>query len=432
MAETVTVTTEAPIVEVTASRIGSMITDREIDSLPSQGYNHLSLMQIVPGMMPALTPGEFEGGNFNVNGRSTASNLWTVDGAANQDTDGGGTGPQARIALDAMAEFQVLTHQYTAEYGGSSGVIVNAVTKSGTNRYSGRTFFNFEDESLRATDPFVKAAGDENPEGGRRTFGFNLGGPIARNRAFFFFNLERNLIDNAVVNSFPASAASIATDYADATVIHALSTYARADYTAGAHNFSLRWQREVAPALGEDFDCCVTLDNRQVEFDQNDRMFNVGWTTLFGNRATNELRFSHVGEDRVDANLAYAGLDPSQWNTSGWIKDMKFVGLNGRDQFDIGSQNSYADFATGLAAAHGGADSRNYTLQDAFTYVTGDGDHTLKTGFTFNRVMVAPQRLGANDNGTFTFRHNIPFNPANPRSYPSQFTITLGDIEVVL
>ena len=105
----------------------------------------------------------------------------------------------------------------------------------------------------------------------------------------------------------------------------------------------------------------MTLDNRQVEFDQNDRMFNISHTMLLGNRATNELRFSHVGEDRVDANLAYAGLEPAQWNTSGWIKDMKFVGLNGRDQFDIGSQNSYADFATGLAAAHGGADSRNYT-----------------------------------------------------------------------
>src|SRR5919106_431624 len=275
VAETVTVTGQAPIIEVTASRIGAMITDREIDSLPSQGYNHLTLMQIVPGMMPNLTPGEFEGGNFNVNGRGTASNLWTVDGAANQDTDGGGTGPQARIALDAMAEFQVLTHQYTAEYGGSSGVIVNAVTKSGTNRYSGRTFFNFEDESLRAVDPFVEADGGENPEGGRKTYGFNLGGPIARNRAFFFFNLERNLIDNAVVHEFPPEAASIATDYADATVIHALSTYARADYTAGAHNVSFRWQREVAPALGEDFDCCVTLDNRQVEFDQNDRMFNI-------------------------------------------------------------------------------------------------------------------------------------------------------------
>src|SRR5687767_12760939 len=245
--ENVTVTAEAPIIETTASRIGSVVSNQEIDQLPSQGRNHLSLMQLVPGLVPDLAPGEFEGGNFNANGRGTASNLWTVDGAANQDTDGGGTGPQARIALDAMAEFQVLTHQYTAEYGGSSGVIVNAVTKSGTNSFSGRTFLNFEDESLRAVDPFVKAEGGENPEGGRRTFGFNLGGPIARNRAFFFFNLERNLIDNAVVHTFPPEAAAVATNYADATVIHALSTYARADYTAGAHNFSFRWQREVAP-----------------------------------------------------------------------------------------------------------------------------------------------------------------------------------------
>lgn len=430
VAETVTVTGQTPIVEVTASRIGSMITTQEIDGLPSQGYNHLSLMQIVPGMTPALTPGEFEGGNFNVNGRSTASNMWTVDGAANQDTDGGGTGPQARIALDAMAEFQVLTHQYTAEYGGSSGVIVNAVTKSGTNQFSGRGFFNFEDDKLRAIDPFLEADGEDNPEGGRRTFGFNVGGPIVRNKAFFFFNLERNLIDNAVVHSFPSEAAAIATDYADASVIHALSTYARGDYTAGNHNFSFRWQREVAPALGEDFECCQTLDNRQVEFDENDRMINASWTALFGSRATNEVRFSHVGEDRVDGNLSYAGLDPSLWNSSGWIKGMEFVGLNGRDQFDIGSMNDYADFTTGLAAAHGGADSRNYTLQDAFTYVTGDGDHTLKTGFTFNRVMVKPQRIGANDNGTFTFRHNTPFSPANARTYPSQFSIVLGDIEV--
>ena len=86
-------------------------------------------------------------------------------------------------------------------------------------------------------------------------------------------------------------------------------------------------------------------------------------------------------------------------------------GLNGRDQFDIGSRNAHADFDTGLAAAHGGADSRNYTIQDVLTYVTGGGAHTFKTGFTWNRPMVRPQRIGANDNGTFTFRHNLPFNP---------------------
>jgi hypothetical protein len=159
-------------------------------------------------------------------------------------------------------------------------------------------------------------------------------------------------------------------------------------------------------------------------------MFNISWTTLLSNRATNELKFSHVGEDRVDGNLAYMSVDPANFKTSGWINDLEYVGLNGRDQFDIGSLNTHADFDTGLAAAHGGADSRNYTLQDVLTYVTGGGAHTFKTGFTWNRPMVRPQRIGANDNGTFTFRHNLPFNPANPFTYPSRFSIVMGDTEV--
>jgi hypothetical protein len=386
-------------------------------------------MQVVPGLVPDLTPGEFEGGNFNANGRSIASNLWTVDGAANQDTDGGGTGPQARITLDSMAEFQVLTHQYTAEFGGSSGVIVNAVTKSGTNQLSGRGFYFFEDESLRARDPF-QDPDEEKPQAGRKTFGFNVGGPIIRNKAFFFFNLERNLLESAVVHTMPPEAAPLAVSYADATIVKALSTFSRVDYTAGGNNFSFRWQREVAPAVGEDYECCQTLENRQIELDSNDRMFNIAWTRLFGARATNEFRFSHVGEDRVDGNLAYMNVAESAWRSSGWIQDLEYIGLAGRDQFDIGSRNAHADFDAGLAAAHGGADSRNYTIQDAFTYVTPSGGHTLKTGFTWNRPMVKPQRIGANDNGTFTFRHNLPFTAANPFTYPSRFSIVLGDILV--
>jgi hypothetical protein len=431
VAETVTVSAEAPLIETTTSRIGANITDREIDTLPSQGRNHLSLMQLVPGLVPDLTPGEFEGGNFNVGGRTTASNVWTVDGAANQDTDGGATGPQARITLDSMAEFQVLTHQYTAEFGGSSGVVVNAVTKSGTNTFNGRGFYYFEDESLRALDPFLKEEGvTENPESGRDTFGFNVGGPIVRNKAFFFFNLERNLIENAVVHSFPASAAPIATDYADRSIIKAMSTFARVDYTTGPHNLSFRWQREVAPAVGEDFECCQTLDNRQIELDQNDRLINTQYTALLGNRATNEFRFSHVGEDRVDGNLAVMGIDPANWNTSGWISDLEYVAYGGRDPLEVGSQNAYEDFSTGLASAHGGADSRNYTVQNTTTYVSGGGAHTFKGGFTYNRVMVSPQRIGANDNGTFEFLHNTPFNPANPFSYPSRFSVVMGDISI--
>ena len=168
LTENVTVSAEAPIIETTASRIGSVVSDQEIDQLPSQGRNHLSLMQLVPGLVPDLTPGEFEGGNFNANGRGTASNLWTVDGAANQDTDGGGTGPQARITLDSMAEFQVLTHQYTAEFGGSSGVIVNAVTKSGTNDLAGPRLLLLRGRQAARHRPVRQGGRRAEPRGGTR------------------------------------------------------------------------------------------------------------------------------------------------------------------------------------------------------------------------------------------------------------------------
>jgi hypothetical protein len=428
IAETVTVTTEAPLIEVTTSRIGAVVNDQQIDTLPSQGRNHLSLMQLVPGLIPDLEPGEFEGGNFNANGRAATSNLFTVDGAANQDTDGGGTGFVARVTLDSMAEFQVLTHQYTAEFGGSSGVIVNAVTKGGTNQFSGRGFYYLEDDSLRARDAFLDED-EEKPESGRDTFGFNIGGPIIRNRAFFFFNAERNLVEQAVVHEMPAEAAPLAVSYADATIIKALSTFARVDYTAGQHNFSLRHVFERAPALGEDYECCQTLDNRQVELDGNDRMINASWTWVIGNRATNELRLSQAGQDRRDANLAYVGVDEADWSKSGWIKGLEYIGLAGRDQFDIGATNEYEDFTTGLAPAHGGADSRNRAVSNIFTLISGDASHTMKAGVTVNNITDDPQRIGGGDNGIFEFRHNRPFDPANAFTYPAVFSIVMGDIE---
>lgn len=430
VAETVTVTSEAPLIEVTSNRIGTNISAQEIDSLPSQGRNYLSLMQVVPGLVPDLEPGEFEGGNFSANGRGTISNLFMVDGATSNDTDGGGTGFVARVTLDTIAEFQVLTHQYTAEYGGSSGVIVNAVTKGGTNDFAGRGFYYFEDDSLRARDPFLEPDEDQ-PESGRDTFGFNIGGPIVENRAFFFFNYERNLVEHAVTHVFPEEARSIAQNYADATLIKATSLFARADYNAtAAHSFGFRFVHEQAPAIGEDYECCVTLDNRVTELDSNDRMYNGSWTWVIGNRATNEMRASTAGQFRFNGNLAYSNVAPEDYFRTGWIDDLDRVGLNGRDQFDIGSANEYEDFTTGLAAEHGGADSRNIAFSDVFTLITPDAAHTIKAGFGYNDLADDPQRIGNGDNGVFEFQHNRPFNPANPFTYPSVFSIVLGDITV--
>jgi hypothetical protein len=429
VAETITVTAETPVIETTATRIGSTISNQEIDTLPTQGRNHFSLMQLVPGLTPNLDPGEFEGGNYNANGRGGAQNQFNTDGAATQDPSGGANGPQARVTLDSMAEFQVLTHQYNAEYGGSSGVIVNAVTKSGTNDFTGRGFYYFEDSKLRANDPFAKAAGEPKPESGKDTYGFNVGGPVLRDKAFFFFNLERNVIEHAVVHTMPPSAAPLAVSYADATLIRSLNTFTRGDYTAGQHRFSFKWITEKSPAVGEDFECCQTLDHRVVELDYDNTMYNADWTWVIGTRATNELRWSNVREDRISAALPWLGVAEADWKKSGWISDFDYQPtLGGRDPFDVGwSTNHYADVSTGPAPDHSGTFSQNIALSNFFTYITSDAAHTLKAGATYNYLEEDPARVGTGLLGIYTFRHNLPFNPANPLTYPSQFEITLGD-----
>src|SRR4029077_4386931 len=190
--EEVTVTAQSPVIETTASKIGTNITSNEIDHAPSANRSQFSLMQTIPGLVPTLQVGSFEGGQFNANGQATTGNLFLVDGQYDNDSRRGGSqGTQARVTLDSMAEYQVQTHQYGAEYGGSTGVIVNSVTRSGTNTFSGRVFEYFQDNSLVATDYFLKQAGEENGDFGSNNFGGNVGGPIKRNKLFFFFNWEQ-------------------------------------------------------------------------------------------------------------------------------------------------------------------------------------------------------------------------------------------------
>lgn len=417
--ETITVTAGAPLVEVTASRVGANISNQEIDSLPSQGRNQLSLMQLVPGLTPSLAPGTFEGGQFNANGRETTSNLFLVDGVYNNDDRRGGSqANQARVTLDTMAEFQVLTHQYTAEYGGSSGVVVNAVTRSGTNNLHGRAFYYFQDDDLNATNYFLKLEGEKNPESGSKVFGGNLGGPIVRNKAFWFFNLERNLVEQAANLIFPPEAAPLAVSYSDSTDIKAWNTFIRTDYQATANNhLSFRWVREAAITDGEDLqDDLSTFDNRAIENDSGDQIYSFSWTSVIGNRATNEVKVSHVRE-----NLLQGGVP-------NFTDDFEFIGLDGRDQFDIGSANEHPDFVAGPNSLYQRDLIRTYGFEDAFTYITSGwlGAHTLKAGFGWSRNSADPQDVGGNQNGTFEFLDNFPFDPANAFSYPSRFSARLG------
>jgi hypothetical protein len=422
LTEEVSVTGEAPLVEVTTSRIGSNISSAEIDTLPSQGRNQFSLMQLVPGLTPSLQIGSFEGGQYNANGRETAANLFLVDGAYdNDDRRGGSQGTQARVTLDSMAEYQVLTHQYTAEFGGASGVVVNTVTRSGTNRLSGRTFYYYQNDDLNATNYFLEQAGEENPESGSKVFGGSVGGPIVRNKAFWFVNVERNLINQAANLIFPPEAAPLATSYSDTTDFTGLNTFVRGDYQfTGNHHFSMRWVREAVLTERDSVqDDQSTPDNWRHENDSGDQVVNFAFTSVFGNHATNEFRVGHVRENLLQGPQVFFD---DNWN---------FIGLNGREQFDIGPQNSHPDFVAGTRTTYQQDLIRSYSVEDAFTYVKSDwlGDHTFKVGFGWSRNAALPQTTGTNLVGTYSFPTNLPFDSANPRTYPWRFQIRLGQID---
>jgi len=242
LTDVVTVTGEAPLIEVTQTQIGANITSQQIEDLPTQGRQQYALLALVPGLTPNLGPGAFEGSQYSANGRNTGSNLFLVDGMYNvDDRTLSGSGSQTRMTIDTTAEYQVLTHEYGAEYGGSTGVVVNAVTKSGTNAFHGRGAYYLQNSSLDATDYFLRQDGRQNPDSGVRTALGQIGGPILRNRAFFFVNLERLRIEQAANLNYPADAAPLARSYSVALPIKSTNSFQRFDYQMnGSHSFNFR------------------------------------------------------------------------------------------------------------------------------------------------------------------------------------------------
>ena len=128
-----------------------------------------------------------------------------LDGANNNDdVIGQRAGSQARTPLEAVAEFQVITNQYDAEFGRTTGAIINAISKAGTNAFHGVAGGLWQDASMTGKDFFVSQNGLQKPNTQLQTYRANLGGPVVKDKAHFFFNLERVMIDRANTITIPA------------------------------------------------------------------------------------------------------------------------------------------------------------------------------------------------------------------------------------
>lgn len=146
----------------------------------------------------------------------------------NDDRLGGSQATQVRMVLDNIEEYQVLTNQYSSEFGGGAGAIINMITRGGSNDLNGRAYSYFRDDRFNARNAFLPPDRPK-PDEMTRQFGFGVGGPVVRNRAHFYFAVEKDHEDIAGPKRFPAAAAPLARDFVGTFTVRATNYFGRGD-----------------------------------------------------------------------------------------------------------------------------------------------------------------------------------------------------------
>jgi hypothetical protein len=232
VSETVTVEAGAPLVNTESATVSTVIDRKLVDNLPLNGRSFQTLITLTPGVVLTVTAFNDQG-QFSVNGQRADANYFTVDGVsanfgvtgsiAMQQTASGALpafsasgGTNSLVSVDAMQEFRVQTSSFAPEFGRSPGGQVSIVTRSGTNAFHGTLFEYFRNDLLDARDWFVNVSGLPKPQERLNDFGGVFGGPVIKDKMFFFFSYEGQRLrqpsslqtavpDNASRQAAPAS-----------------------------------------------------------------------------------------------------------------------------------------------------------------------------------------------------------------------------------
>ena len=193
--ETVEVTTAPPLLQTEEASVGQVVTQESVNSLPLNGRNFTFLAQLGAGMQTpqADTRGNAASGAFSANGLRPAQNNYLLDGIDNNSNAVdflNGTNFVILPPLDAIQEFKVQTADFSAELGRSAGAVLNATIKSGTNSFHGAAWEFFRNDKLDAADWFEDNGGTPKGELRMNQFGASAGGPIFKNKLFFFGDYE--------------------------------------------------------------------------------------------------------------------------------------------------------------------------------------------------------------------------------------------------
>jgi hypothetical protein len=389
--ETVNVTAETPLVDVTSKEIGGNIDSRELVELPTINGNFVGFVGLLPGIVPTISTESFGGDSVTVNGQDPRNNNYMLDGGNNNDdVIGQRAGTQARTPIESIQEFQVITNQFDAEYGRTAGAVINAVTKQGTNQLRGSAFLNAQDASLTAPDFFSKRNDLAKPDTSYRRWGGTVGGPIVPDKMHFFFSLARFHIDEGVSVNIP-SRPDLDANAVEKTRVW--NTVIRGDHQINANNtYGVRWLRESSPQFNQVIND-ATLDAAREESDVDQTVVTT-LNSVLANTRVNTLRMAWTRENVAFGNPCFNG--------------------NGRDQAACEPTLSFQTFDTQQSDVAQSRVNDGIQVQDTLSwFIPGrHGDHDVKFGATYEYIGARSVNQG-NLNGTFSFgRSEAPCHAA--------------------
>ncbi|MGH9350383.1 MAG: TonB-dependent receptor [Vicinamibacterales bacterium] len=325
--ETVTVTGEAPIIESARTDLSTVINREQIETLPTNSRNYLDFTLLTPATVENVST-TAQGVGLNVGGSRAKEGSLLVDGFWN--TDESFTFPRLKYSQDAIAEFQVVSMGGTAEFGRAIGGIVNAVTKSGTNALSGSGYGYFRDTSLSSQDPLSKQRGAPKSEFQRQLYGGSLGGPVVRDRTFFFGAAERLQEDTPQDNNITAESGRILG--LPAEDIGAITGTLRDTFAMGKVNHRLTENHSVqlAYVITKDVNASSFASfgtrSRRSRLTSTDQAYQAQWTGIAaGGQWLHELRGSYFPRDYT-LDMPNVGGPPL--TTEGQLRDSGAPSVN--------------------------------------------------------------------------------------------------------
>jgi len=456
--ENITVAADAAAVEITDSSVQQHVGQSALQELPLNGRDWTQLAALQPGVNIVRSQASVGsngssdatkvtrgfGTQLSVDGTRSAQNNYRQDGISFNDytNDAPGDVLGAQLGVDAIQEFSILTSNYSAGYGKTSGGVINSVTRSGSNDWHGSAYEFARNAALDARNYFD---GTEKPPFTRNQFGGTLGGPIRRNKSFFFINYEGLRQDLTVtqLSSVPSDNArqgilSTGNVTVDANITKALGFYPHAN--AGLSSTGDIGYNSVATEQKgvEDF-VVARLDQQLGERDRASGTFLFDRSDLSQPDQLNNIRFHH------NLKRPFAALEETHTFSPSLVNTLRF-GFN-RNAADLTASdviNSLAGDSSlgsvpgrpaakitvpGLATFSGGADGfANFTFgwnsyqiyDDAFWQ---KGHHALRLGFAFERQQ-SNNLFHFSENGAFKFSSLSDFLANKPKNFSASLPST--------